>query len=53
MEFVDPLGNMIKVGDTVIYPTTRGKSPIIVKGVVASIEQIRSHSLTIKLNNKK
>jgi len=36
--FKDPLGNEINVGDTVIYPTTRGQSPVIVKAVVASIK---------------
>jgi len=36
--FKDPLGNEINVGDTVIYPTTRSQSPVIVKAVVASIK---------------
>lgn len=42
MEFTDPLNNIIRVGDRVVYPTTSGRSPIIVLATVKSIED-KSH----------
>lgn len=47
--FTDPLGNIINVGDTVIYPTTQGQSPVIVKAVVHSIKDNSHHRYNIHI----